>query len=201
MKRARKGEWGYFKSERVRRIAMTAAIFAAAFLILITGMMYFKTQRNIMTVVSMVCMIPAVMSLVSVIMFMMRKSLPEEEYRALAKHEGSLTVAYELYMTSEKQNALVDCLVICGNEIVGYVSDKKTDARFAADHLQKMLRADGFKTQVHMLTDLRRFTERMDSLNAHADELRKGLTFKPDPAYEGFGREDMIRHCALNISL
>ena len=124
-----------------------------------------------------------------------------EEYRELNSHVGNLTAAYELYLTSQNQNALVDCLVICGNEVVGYISDKKSDPRFAADHLQKMLRADGFKTSVHMLTDIRKFTERMDSLNAHADELRSGLSFKPDPAYEGYGREDMIRHCALNVSL
>ena len=142
MKKAGKGQWGYFNSERKRRIIMTAAIFGSALLILITSALYFGTKRNIMTVVSMVCMIPGSMSLVSVIMFAMRHSLPEEEYRILCAHEGNLTVAYELYLTSEKQNALIDCLAICGNEVVGYISDKKTDPRFAADHLQKMLRAD-----------------------------------------------------------
>ena len=201
MKHAKKGQWGYFKSERIRRILMTAGIFGIAFLILITSTLYFGTNKNIMTVVAMVCMIPGAMSLTSVIMFAMRKSLPEEEYRVLEAHEGTLTAAYEMYFTSEKQNALVDCLVICGTEVVGYVSDQKTDARFAADHLQKMLRADGFKTSVHMLTDRRKFIERMDSLNEHADELRAGLSYTPDPAYEGYGREDMIRHCALNVAL
>lgn len=201
MKKAGKGQWGYFNSERKRRIIMTAAIFGSALLILITSALYFGTKRNIMTVVSMVCMIPGSMSLVSVIMFAMRHSLPEEEYRILCAHEGNLTVAYELYLTSEKQNALIDCLAICGNEVVGYISDKKTDPRFAADHLQKMLRADGFRTSVHMLTDIKKFTDRMDGLNEHADDLRKGLSFKPEPAYEGYGREDMIRHCALNVSL
>ena len=201
MKNAKKGEWGYFQSERKRRILMTVLIFGAAFLILITSSLYFKTRRNVMTVVAMVTMVPGSMSLVGVIMFFMRKSLPEEEYRILKEHEGDLTVSYEMYFTSEKQNALVDCLVICGNEVAGYISDKKTDPRFAADHLQKMLRADGFRVSVHMLTDIKKFTERMDSLNAHAGELRKGLSFKPEPAYEDYGREDMIRHCALQVSL
>ncbi len=201
MKKARKGQWGYFNAERIRRILMTAVIFGAAFLILFTSAAYFGTKRNIMTVVAMVCMVPGAMSLVGVIMFAMRKSLPEEEYRALSAHEGSLTAAYEMYLTSNEQNALVDCIVICGNEVVGYISDGKSDPRFAADHVQKMLRADGFRTSVHMLTDLKKFTDRMDGLNEHAPELRKGLSFKPQPAYEGYGREDMIRHCILQISL
>jgi hypothetical protein len=41
----------------------------------------------------------------------------------------------------------------------------------------------------------------MDSMNEHADELRKGLTFTPGEAWKGYGREDMIRHSALAVSL
>lgn len=166
-----------------------------------TSYWYFGTNKNIMTVVSMVGLLPACLSVVSLIMFMMRSSLPEEEYRELQAHEGSLTTAYELYMTTEKQNALVDCLVICGNDVVGYVSDPKTDARFAADHLKKMLRAEGYRVSVHMLTDRAHFIQRMDSLNAHAEDLRKDISYKPQPGYEDYGREDMIRHTALSISL
>ncbi len=116
-------------------------------------------------------------------------------------NEGDLTVAYELYMTSEKQNAMVDCIAICGNEVVGLVTDPKTDRRFARDHLQRMLRADGMKVSVNMLGDLRKFTERMDSLNAHADDLRSGIEFQERDGYSGYGREDLIRHFALNYSL
>ena len=201
MKGRRKGEWGYFDSERKRKLLITAASFLIPAVILISGALYFGTKANLMTVVAMVGMIPASMSLVSTIMFFLRHSLPEEEYRAIEPHEGSLTVAYELYLTSEKQNALVDCIAICGTELVGYISDSGTDPRFAEDHLTRMLRADGYRMNVRMLTDLRRFTERMDSMNEHAESLRKDLKFTPNSAYEGYGREDMIRHCALNLSI
>ncbi len=201
MMKAKKGEWGYFKAQRLRRLIMTIVLFAIPTLILLTSILYFGTRKNVMTIVAMVGMIPAAMSMVNLIMLIMRKSLPEEEYRAIKPHEGELTVAYELYMTSEKQNAMVDCIVICGNELVGLVTDPKTDRRFAQDHLQKMLRADGMKVSVHMLSELRKFTERMDSLNAHADDLRAGIHFQEKEGYEGYGREDLIRHYALNYSL
>ena len=158
-------------------------------------------KRFLRNRVAMVGLIPASMSMVNLIMFLMRKSLPEEEYREISAHEGSLTVAYELYLTSEKRNALVDCIAICGNEIVGLVTDPKTDKRFAKDHLQKMLRADGFSTSVFMLGDIRKFTERMDSLNAHADELRANVRHRPREGYDGYGHEDLLRHFSLNYSL
>jgi hypothetical protein len=199
--KAKKGEWGYLEAQRLRRLVITILLFSIPVLILLTSMLYFGTNKNIMTIVAMVGMVPASMSLVNLIMFLMRKSLPEEEYRTIHEHEGDLTVAYELYMTSEKQNAMVDCIAICGNEVVGLVTDPKTDRRFAQDHLQRMLRADGMKVSVHMLGDLRKFTERMDSLNAHADDLRSGIEFQERDGYAGYGREDLIRHFALNYSL
>ena len=201
MWKAKKGEWGYFEAQKRRRFFTTAVLFAIPLLILVTSTIYFGTRRNFMTIVAMVGLVPASMSLVNLIMFLLRKSLPEEEYRTLHEHEGDLTVAYELYMTSEKQNAMVDCIVICGNEIVGLVTDPKTDRRFAADHLQKMLRADGYKASVHMLGDIKKFTERMDSLNAHADELRSGIQHREREGYEGYGHEDLLRHFSLNYSL
>ncbi len=201
MWKAKKGEWGYFEAQKRRRFLTTAVLFAIPLLILVTSTIYFGTRRNFMTIVAMVGLVPASMSLVNLIMFLLRKSLPEEEYRTLHEHEGDLTVAYELYMTSEKQNAMVDCIVICGNEIVGLVTDPKTDRRFAADHLQKMLRADGYKASVHMLGDIKKFTERMDSLNAHADELRSGIQQREREGYEGYGHEDLLRHFSLNYSL
>ena len=201
MLKSRKGEWGYFRAEKIRRLLMTILMFAIPIVILISGILYFKTKNNLMTIVAMVGIIPAAMSFVGLVMVMLRKSLPEEEYRELSAHEGKLTAAYELYFTSEKQNALVDCIAICGNEIIGLVTDPKTDARFAAEHLKKMLRADGYKVSVHMFTDIKKFTERMDSMNEHADSLRSGISFKPNPAYEGYGREDLIRHFALNYCI
>ncbi len=201
MLKSRKGEWGYFRSQRIRRLLITMVLFAIPITILITGALYFGSKRNVMTIVAMIGLIPASMSLVNLIMFLMRRSLPEEEYRTLKAHEGNLTVAYEMYMTSEKQNALIDCLVICGNEVVGLVTDKKTDRRFAKDHLTKMLRADGMQVSVNMLDDIRKFTDRMDTLNARADELRSGIRFTERQGYEGYGREDLIRHFALNYSL
>ncbi len=201
MWKSKKGEWGYFRSQKRRRALITVVLFAIPILILVTSWLYFGTRNNIMTIVAMVGLIPASMSMVNLIMFLMRKSLPEEEYREISAHEGSLTVAYELYLTSEKRNALVDCIAICGNEIVGLVTDPKTDKRFAKDHLQKMLRADGFSTSVFMLGDIRKFTERMDSLNAHADELRANVRHRPREGYDGYGHEDLLRHFSLNYSL
>ncbi len=199
--KSRKGQYGYFDHEKKRRLLLTIGMFAIPVLIYVTGYLYAGTRNNLMTVVAMVGMIPAALSLTGLIMIMMRRSIPKEEFDQIDPHIGVLTYAYELFLTSEKKNAMVDCLVICGNSVVGLVTDKKTDARFAADHLKKMLRTEGYKVDVHMLQDIRHFTERLDSLNAHAPELREGIPFKEDKRYPGLDREDLIRFAALNLSI
>lgn len=180
---------------------MTILLYVFPLCLLAIGINITKTRNNILTVVAMVCVIPAAMSTVGMIMMLMRRSIPKEEYDEIDPHIGTLTFAYELYMTSEKQNALVDCVVFCGNEVVGLVTDRKTDIKFAQSHLQKMLHSAGYKVSVHMLGDIKHFTDRLDSLNEHADELRKGIPFTPDERYPGYDREDMIRDAALHICL
>lgn len=201
MLKSRKGEYGYFNAEKKRRLLTTLALFVLPIGLYAIGLHIAGRKANILTVVAMVGFIPAALSLVGLIMIMMRKSIPKEEYDQIDSHIGSLTFAYELYLTSEKQNALVDCICICGNDVVGLVTDPKTDARFAQDHLTKMLRADGYKTHVHMFTSIDKFVERLDTMNEHADSLREGIAFTPDERYPGYDREDMIRQTALNVSL
>ena len=79
--KSRKGEWGYFSSEKRRRILTTSVLFAIPIFIYVTSFLYFGTRRNLMTVVAMVGIIPAAISCVGLIMILMRRSLPEEEYR------------------------------------------------------------------------------------------------------------------------
>lgn len=199
--KSKKGQYGYFDSEKKRRILFAVIALAVPLIVILTSQAYFGTRNNLFTVIGAVLMIPFAMSIVSLIMFLMRKSIPREEYDEIHPHEGNLTCAYELYMTTEKKNYLVDCLVICGNEVVGLMTQPKAALREAEQHLTKMLRADGYKCNVHMMDSVAKFTKRMDELNEHAPELRRGLHFTPNPAYEGYGREDMIMHTCLAISL
>ncbi len=202
MLKSKKGLYGYFKAEKKRRLLITILLFAIPLVIFVSGMLYSGTKDNILTIVAMVGLIPACLSFVGLVMIMMRKSIPEEEFQEIDPHIGTLTFAYELYMTDEKQNSMIDCLVICGNEVVGLVTDPKTDIHFAQDHLQRYLKADGWnKVSVHLLGDQKKFIERMDSMNAHEKELRAGIPFTPREAYPGLDREDLIRLTALNISL
>lgn len=196
-----KGEYGYFKSEKKKRILMTAVLLGVPILIFATAWAYTGTRNNLWTVVAAVGCIPGCKSVVSLILLLRQKSLSPELYEKIHAHQGSLVLAYELYMTFYEKSASIDALAVCGNTVVGYSTDPKIDANFMAAEAQKLIRKNGFKADVKIVTDLRLFLERLDSMNEHQDSLREGLKFTPDPRYPDYSRDEMLRHVILLLCI
>lgn len=200
-KKTEKGEFGYFKSEKKRRILITAILFAVPLLIFFTAWIYHGTRLTVWTVITVVGCLPACKSLVSMIMILRCRPLDEKLYEQIHRHQGSLTMAYEMYMTFYEKSAYIDAIAVCGNTVVGYSSDKKIDASFMEAEAQKIVRKNGYKVTVKIFTDLKPFLERLDSMNEHKEALEADLKFTPDDRYPDFTRNDMIRHTILAICL
>ena len=159
------------------------------------------TKKNIITVIAMVGFLPACKSMVGLIMMMMQKSMKEEDYRKVKQHAGNLVTAYELYLTSYEKSEFVDCFVVCGNKVVGYSSRLKGSPQFVEQHVRKILKQNGYKTEVKVMTDLNHYLERLDYLNGHQQELRRDIVFEPDERYPDLSREELIKHVILAIAL
>ncbi|MDO4803215.1 MAG: hypothetical protein Q4A32_00145 [Lachnospiraceae bacterium] len=201
MKKAGKGEYGYFRSERRKRSVVFVLMLAIPAIFMIIGILLNGTVRNLLTVVACVSLIPCAMSLVSVIMVFLHDSLPEEEYREISAHAGSLLMAFELYVTHEKASTYVDACAICGNNVVGYVSDQKANISFTQEYITKTLRQNGYSVSVNLMSSQDKFIERLDSLNEHAASLREGIADKPDSRYPDYNREEVIWMILTEISL
>lgn len=199
--KSNKGCFGYFTREKKRRLLTTVILFAIPLLIFFTALLYFKTRENIMTVVAVVGCLPACKSLVGLIMVLMRKSIPESEYQAIHEHAGDLTMIYELYFTSEEKNGYVDAFAICGDQVVGYSSDDKTDTRYTAELVQRILRQNGCRVQVKILKELNAYLDRLGTMQKNRESLEKDVSFKPDERYPGLAGNELLRHIILAIAL
>ena len=197
----KKGEFGYFSSEKKRRFLITAALFVLPLLVLIIGWVYYKTRNNVFTVLCIVGCLPGCRSIVNLIMVLKCPSMKQELYDEIKKHQGELLMAYEMYMTFYEKNAYIDSVAVCGNSVVAYSSDPATDAKFIAENVQKVIRKNGYKADVFVLTDLKPFLERLDSMNSHMDSLREGIRFTPDEKYPDLTREELILHTFLALCL
>ena len=200
MQKATKGQFGYFRYERMRRLLITiiTVLFPAA--VFVTGIIVYGTERNLLTVIALVLVIPFAMAFVSLVMVYTHSSISEEEYKEIEEHAGTLTMAYELYVTHETASTMVDAFAICGNTVVGLVTEKKGDPKFTADYLKKVLRSNGIGSNVALMTDRKHFMERLDSMNEHSESLRD-VKFKPDSRYPDYDLEQTIWIFLTQISL
>ena len=196
-----KGDFGYFKSEKKRRILITAVLLGVPLFIFFTMWAYNGTRNTVWTVIAMVGCLPGCKSIVSLIMILMRKPMDEGLYRQIHAHQGDLVMAYEMYMTFYEKSAYIDAVAFCGNTVVGYSSDPKIDANFMAAEAQKLVRKNGYKIDFKLVKDLDVFLERLDSMNEHKDSLESGIKFTPDERYPGYTRDDMVKHTMLNLCI
>ncbi len=196
-----KGEYGYFRSEKKRRGLVTAALFTAPVLILVSAWIYYKTRLNVWTVLSVVSCIPGCRSLVGLIMLFRCHPMDAALYEEIKSRQGSLCMAYEMYMTFYEKSAYLDAFAVCGNTVVLFTTDAKADASYIAENAQKILRKNGYKADVKLLKEKKQFLERLDSMNLHQDSLREGITFVPDEKYPDLSREELIRHTLLALCL
>jgi hypothetical protein len=201
VKKAQKGEFGYFSAEKKRRAWITFALFAVPLFIFFSAWIYFKSRMTIWTVVATVGCLPACKSMVTMVMLLMRKPMKRELYEEISAHAGDLEMCYEMYMTFYEKSGYLDAFAICGNQVVGYTSDTSVDTAFLEEEAQKIIRKNGYKVTVKILHDLRPYLERLDSMNMHKDSIREGIKFRPDERYPDLSREELIRHTILAICL
>ena len=110
-------------------------------------------------------------------------------------------MGYELYMTNYDKNTLLDAVAICGDTIVGLATYKNPNRKDAETHMLNMVRSAGFRASVNVLTEPEKFYERLESMNAHADDLRKDIAPKKDSRYPEETYEEQLMHILLSVSL
>lgn len=199
--KAKKGEFGYIHSEKIKRVLVTLVLFLIPLAAFIGGVVVTGTKNNIITVIALVGCLPACRSLVSAIMMCMQKPMDPAVYEKIKAHAGDLVMSYEMYLTTYEKSTFVESFAVCGNKVVGYSSRIQGSPQFVEQHVKKTLKQNGYKADVKVLTELNPYLERLDYLNQHKEELRKDIVFEPDSRYPEFSREELIRHVILAISL
>ena len=200
-RKTKKGDFGYFSSEKKRRLLITAGLFSLPLIVFFVAWAVNGTSMTVWTVLTVVGCLPGCKSMVSLIMILMRHPMDRKLYEEIRKHAGDLVMAYEMYMTFYEKSGYLDAVAVCGNTVVGYTSDPKVDISYLAEQSQKIVRKNGYKVDVKILKDLKPYLERLDSMNEHKESLRNGIKFTPDERYPDLSREELIKHTILAICL
>lgn len=202
MKKVKKGNCGYLKYERVKRALITFVLFLIPIVIYISGYIYHGKKENLLTVVAILGCLPACRSMVGLIMVMIQKPVTQEIYQQAKEAAGNLTAGYELVFTAYEHTSPVNALIVCGNEIICYTPDEKTDITFLEKHISGILAENGFgAAHVKVMKEFKQYLQRVSTIRDNQDRYREGLTFMPDERYPDLSRDEVIYHTLLAISL
>ncbi len=202
MKKVKKGTAGYIRYEKKRRFLITAAMFALPLGLYVIGFTVTKSRLNWLTFIAILGCLPACKSLVSLILILMQKPVAEELLSQAKQAAGDLVSANELVFTAYEHNTPVNALIVCGDQVVCYTPDQKTDIAYIEKHISRILTVNGFPSaQVKVFKDLKPYLQRVGHIRENQEKYRDGIKFSPDERYPELSREELILHTLFAISL
>ncbi len=201
MKRKKKGEYGYIKSERIKRVIITAIMFSIPLIIFFTGLYLNHTRKNILTLVAIMGCLPASKVAVDMIMIFLQKPLSSELYETLSSHIKDMTAIYESSITTYEKTARFRCIVVSGLNVVGYSDDPKIDVKHTEAYIKKIIQGNGYRANVKVFTDLKLYLKRIDEIYANHVEAEAQIPFKPDENHPDASRNDIVKAVLLAISV
>lgn len=201
MEQIKKGDYGYLGQQTKWEILKVLIFFAAAFGVLFLGIHLTGDKNNLLTVVAVLGLLPAAKELITLIMFIRARkfSCPPSLYEAVEgeiynKEDAAydkadpLIIVYDLYMTGQEKNYPILSMCCRNKTLVGMADWEKFDYKKAEEHIQIMLKQNGFKN-----ISVKIFSEKEKYIN-RLRELRE----KETADYE---EDQAILRLMLNLSL
>lgn len=165
-----KGEYEYVKDHRMRICIFTAILFIISLSLYIAGYITTKSNKNYLTIVAILGLLPASKSLVSVIMNFRVKVTDKDFKSEIESRIGNLTGMFHMYFTSYDSNFYINHLVITDNSLIGFSDDSKFDEKKFKDHLEKHMKIDGIENiTIKVFNDKNAYFKRLDELNKITD--------------------------------
>lgn len=167
-KKYQKGQYEYAKYNKIYESIKTIIMFALSYGVYLIGLKIAGSNRNYLTILAVLGLLPASKSLIGMIMAFRVKSTTESFKLNVDKHIGSITGLYHLFFTSDDKNFKIDHLVVVENSIIGFSSDSKFDANNFINHMNKHLKMDAITgVVIKIFSDEKLYLKRLDELNSN----------------------------------
>lgn len=135
------------------------------------------SNKNLLTIVAVLGLLPACKSAVNAIMFFRAEGCSQtafEKISGICAYDTDLTGFYDMYFTSYKKNFPISHMVLKGNVICAYTESGKCDCKAGEKHLEQMLLQDGYKHMtVKIFDNLDKYTDRLGQLSRLETEENK----------------------------
>ncbi|MBO4902524.1 MAG: hypothetical protein J5518_07005 [Lachnospiraceae bacterium] len=170
MKKIEKGTYGYIRRMKLYTTIRTIVLFAMALGLYATGYVWTGTNKNLLTIVAILGLLPSAKSMVNMIMFLRFRSLDPSVFEKYEKIRGGLHILYENIMTTTKQAYLLDVLAYKNHTVCAFC-EKAGDLAALEELILETLKAKNTGVTVKIFPDERAFMKRMETMEQmHAEE-------------------------------
>lgn len=165
----KKGSFGYLEKARKRSLIKSGLFLAAVLIVYFAAFFYYKSNKNVFSILAAVGALPTGRSIVLSIMFLRAKSASQHVFDAVEKVKGlpEGCSGYDLYLTGYEHSFSISHLAVLDRTVVGLTEDSAMDIRLCETHIRDMVRKDehvGY--EVHIYRDLKEYVKTLQELSA-----------------------------------
>ncbi len=170
--KAKKGEHGYINAMKLKTGLISAVVFSFAILLYVLGLHYFKEQKTMVGIVTVLVCIPAAMALVRFIMFMRYKEGSLSVVEETEKLKGSIPVFYDSIITTSDKSYPVNVFFAAKNNLIGFSNYDNIDTAKLETHIKEIFNLNKFhEVNIKVFTDSNKFYDRLSSLGKAYDDI------------------------------
>lgn len=186
MKKYLPGEFEYYNDQRMKQIIKTVILFAVPLALFIAGFVTTKTQKNLLTIVAVLGLLPACKSAVEMIMYLRYKGCDKAFQEEIRGYLKGLRHSYGMvFTTSENGTYEVPSIAVRNNCICGICFNKKAKIDLLEKHISVIMKQNGYTSVVVKIFDSKQayFTrlkqlQSVESDNDKLDEAQRMLLHK-----------------------
>ncbi len=174
MKIKEKGTFGYIRQHQILSVLRTVLLFVLALGLYFIGYTRTGSNKNLLTVIAVLGLLPASKSMVNMIMFLRFRSLKKEEHDEYEQHRKELPILYENVLTTSQQAYYLPAL-ICSDNMICSFCESTGDLKVLEAQIKEALKQDGQDTGVKIFQDRRLFMKRLEEVVKNTEQKM------PDP--------------------
>ena len=164
-KRIIKGNYGYIAYQKKVSVIRTVLFFALSLSLYGLGIYSTGSNKNLLTIVAVLGLLPSCKSAVNAVMFLKAGACSEKAREKISFYDDKLTGFYDMYFTSYQKNFPISHMVLKGNMICAYTESEKCDIKAGEEHLDHLLKQDGFKNMtIKIFDNLDKYIDRLGQL-------------------------------------
>lgn len=146
MKRVKKGQFGYIKYRRNFHLIFSVILYAMAVALYIAGIKTTGDNKNVLTIVAILGVLPASQSLVTTILGFRAKCCSKELHEKIeAKVDDTMISLYDLYFTTYDKNYPISHIVLKNNCLCGVMENTKHSVNDFEKYLEETFTKNGIK--------------------------------------------------------